>query len=248
MSDDKYHLVIFQGERRAAREILSEGRTEEKLHELADNAHGWALQLIGRMHEGMSPLACSAGCSWCCYLKVAVSEPEVLRIAAYLRAKLSEEQLLVLRARVRQTAEATRGMDGDERFAARIPCPLLEDGNCLAYEVRPLACIGYNSLDVEKCKQAWAEHDPDFVVKSELLQRETAAAIAEGLEQGVRDGGLRGSYLELNEALRIALERDGVAERWLSGRHPFASAVSDEQAERDEQLRLLASAERVSAD
>jgi Putative zinc- or iron-chelating domain len=247
-ANGKYHLRLFQGERRTAREILGEGRTEEKVHELADNAREWATTLIDGLLEAAPPqngIACGADCSWCCYLKVAVNEPEVLRIAAYLRGNLSEEQFLALRARVTEAAEATRGMDGGERFAARIPCPLLQDGNCLAYEVRPLSCIGYNSDDVEKCKHAWQERNPDLAVRCYFPQLQTAAAVAEGLEQGVRDMGLHGSHLELNEALRIALDRDGVTECWLAGRHPFAPAVAPEQVTRDVELRWLVSAEEA---
>jgi Fe-S-cluster containining protein len=233
-------LPLLRTERTVAREILRAARTAEQTCVLVDAAHAFARTAIAEDHRDAppaAPLACASGCGWCCYSRVVVTEAEVLRIVAYLRAQLTAAELDALRARVRAIDEVTHGQTSEERFQTRVVCPLLRDGACTVHEVRPLACVGYNSSDASVCERAWRDANPRDVIPSYTMQVETAAAVHVGMVQGVRDAGLRASALELNAALRVALEREGIAERWLEGRHPFAAAVvHDAQQSLDELL------------
>ena len=72
----------------ATLEIISEGKTPEKIREVADNAEGWLSLILARLKEKTRPcLGCpdGGGCTYCCYQGVVATVPEILLVAEYLR-------------------------------------------------------------------------------------------------------------------------------------------------------------------
>ena len=100
------------------------------------------------------PVACRAGCSHCCYMRVQVTAPEVIFLIQFIRETFTEVKLQQLISRLQETDGTTHGMSEEERGESGIPCPLLVDNHCSAYEVRPLECRGYVSMSVDACREA----------------------------------------------------------------------------------------------
>lgn len=127
------------GEQRVAREMLSMGRSLPILYDLARNAEGLTDSLVQHVQsQNVRKVACKAGCSWCCNLRVTVTPPEVLTITSYLQYALSEQEYQIFKNRVEAAANKVYELTADERFFARIPCPLLVDDLCSVYEFRPV--------------------------------------------------------------------------------------------------------------
>lgn len=104
--------------------------------------------------------ACKDGCAACCHLFVAVPPGVAEAIAAHIEATFSETQQATLLVRLNEAAAAA--VEAKEPVRLRRRCPLLgEDDRCLVYEVRPLACRGFTSTSVSRCRQI--VFDPAFV-------------------------------------------------------------------------------------
>ncbi|WP_434048989.1 MULTISPECIES: YkgJ family cysteine cluster protein [Sorangium] len=176
------------------------------------------------------PIACAAGCQWCCYVKVSVTAAEVLRIVEYARANFSDSERETMRERVRAADQVTRGMGFLERGSIQLACPLLVDGRCSVYPVRPLPCIGHNSFDADECRRGYEDTAPDKDHDIELYapQHAIADAANTGLGVGLGEAGLDGTPLELTAALRIALDRENAPDRYAQGRHVFTPARDEE--------------------
>ena len=113
-------------------------------------------------------IACSRGCCFCCHMRVVVTAPEILRIAAFFEHTYSVEEREALARRVATTGEQTRGMSDEARGDARLPCPLLVPNECSVYPVRPLDCRAYNSRSVAACRDAFESYaDWDVPVDAE---------------------------------------------------------------------------------
>lgn len=178
------------------------------------------------------PIACRAGCATCCVSKVLVLAPEVLRIAAHLRATRTAAELAALEDRVRAADAATRGLSRLERAAARVPCPLLDArGACSIHAVRPIVCAAWSSLDAAACERHFAAPADVPTAPMHRPSYEVANAVLAGLGWAAKEQGLDAAPLELIAALRIALERPNAGERWLARLPVFAAARDAEWQE-----------------
>lgn len=167
------------------------------------------------------PIACRAGCAWCCRLRVGVTAPEVFRIAAYLRSTLSSEDLSDLVLRLATVVSRTRGLDWAEHAALNLPCPLLVDERCCVHPVRPLSCRGHNSLDANRCRDYAAQ--PDTVtIPVYTPQQEITDGLRGGLSAGLEAVGLQGEMVELAAAVRLVLAEPEIADLWLTGERVFS--------------------------
>ena len=93
-------------------------------------------------------IPCADGCSACCFDVAWAVKPEVDEIAERVRSMPTAKRARVLE-RTRQWLAGMRaaGLDPDDvhpdlraYHRARLACPLLEAGRCLAYDLRPLSC------------------------------------------------------------------------------------------------------------
>lgn len=169
--------------------------------------------------RGLAAVECRKGCSFCCHIKVTATPLEVIRIAMALGA---DRGPIVL-----STADAIAGLDNRQRLALGVPCPLLIEGACSVYAVRPLTCRALLSRSASLCERQFktnvAQGDA-LAVPSPLTPRLLAASLINGQIAALRDLGLAGHPVELVSAL-AALERDpDLFVRWLSREDVFARA------------------------
>lgn len=210
--------AVAEGERRALARCFD--GTEEGAIEAARVASQRASEL-GRAalerEPPPSPIACERGCHACCSAKIIIAAPEALRIAAYLRATRSAGELDALVAKVREVDAVTHGLSRAERAALNVPCPLLDEGICSIYEVRPLVCRGWTSLDAAACARHFTDPEREPSAPVYAQSHELAGAVLAGLKGAVGDVGLDGALLEFVAALRVVLERPNAGARWLQG-------------------------------
>ena len=172
---------------------------------------------------GDSRTACSKGCSYCCHMRVVVTAPEVLRIAAFIEETFSVEEREALARRVAATDEQARGMSDEAWGAARLPCPLLVADECSVYPVRPLDCRAYNSCSVAACRDAFESY-ADWDVPVDAEHQSFYKSVQAGLLQALAGSGRPASLLELTAALRVILEDPDAILRWCAGENVFAAA------------------------
>lgn len=190
------------------------GRFEDELHQI-DPPKG--------------RIACRAGCSACCHMRIVVTPFELAFLAEFIRDQFSSTQLEDLRLRLAETDELTRGMSDEERGRAQIYCPLLVDDKCSAYPARPFECRGYLSMNVDACRRSAKNYD-EWDVPMYFSQYTLYKTSQAGLKK--RGGPIE--LLELTAGLRIAIEDPNAIEQWLSGEDSFRDAripASDRESE-----------------
>lgn len=220
---------LLEAARRAAAAQLTASGAPERTTQAAIGAMSVSDELR-RYHLEVVPapqaIACHAGCSWCCHMKVSLTAPELFALVEYLENSVSELARERIKARAAELSQDPRIFSSDAKIEARIPCALLSDqGACLVYPARPLACRGYNSLDAEACRQA-LDDDGQVIEWNEPLVRESAA-VALGFLAGIEDAGLAAELLELTSGLHIALSEPNALQRWLAGEPVFEAALAE---------------------
>ena len=168
------------------------------------------------------PLACKAGCSYCCHFKVGARAEEVFQIVDYVRTKFSAPRLQRLQEDVARNAATMRGKTSEEQLAVNLPCALLDNGQCSVYAVRPASCRKFHATDVAGCKQSFDEPEnlaiPHSMVPGLL---HTGDAHVKGLRQAFADSGYDGYTYELNAALAAALSDGTPKRRFEKGKKAF---------------------------
>jgi len=214
-------------------QMLAEDWSAEGVARAAEDVEAWVDELSAEVTERIppkEPIACKAGCSFCCHLKVLVTAPEVIRLVAHLRATRSPDELDALRAHVAATDDKSRGMTTQQRMTARIPCPLLVDAKCSAYEARPLVCRGATSLDVGQCERGF-DMGMDVEIPFYKPQYQVADVLRAAVSNVAFQHKLDGRILELIAALRIALDEPSAGKRWAQRLPAFKAARDAEFAE-----------------
>jgi Fe-S-cluster containining protein len=110
-------------------------------------------------------LACGLDHAQCCSTPVRLTLAEAVYISNRINQKLSGEERLKVIERAVATAQAERqankalgqGREGEYCLSeAGTVCPLLDDGNCLLFEQRPLQCRAFG-LDQSADGGLWGE-------------------------------------------------------------------------------------------
>jgi Fe-S-cluster containining protein len=171
-------------------------------------------------------VACRGGCASCCTLRVAVTAPEVFLIKHYfekLRRARGSEFMRDLISRIEQANRSTQGLDESDRLELGYNCPFIENGLCVIYSRRPLACRGHASLSEVACLDALAGEDVDVPISQPHLM--ARSIIQNAMQSALRDAGLGWGIYELNQALIIALRDDTCEAAWMAGKDVFAAAM-----------------------
>ncbi len=238
-TNDAFVRPLVEGATRITLELFDEHQAPEAIGEVVSNVHEFAGEMARTLTERVDevrrlPLACEAGCSYCCRgTPVLLSAPEALALADHLRRTRTGDELVVLRARVAETLERVKDLDIDQRAEDKTPCPLLdlETGACTAYEARPIACRAYNSCDKARCAEAFEGSIASPVLPSNPILFRATHATGFGLMVASELRGREVGPYELVNALHTALGDASLVEAWHRGEAVFThSKLSDEGA------------------
>lgn len=97
------------------------------------------------------PVDCKKGCEWCCHQPVFALQHETDYLRYFIETHFDEEQKQKIADKAEKKKQAFGFLQEKELLNAKFPCPLLENGACVAYEARPMACRIYLSYNVKSC-------------------------------------------------------------------------------------------------
>ncbi|MFM2423175.1 MAG: hypothetical protein RL291_1705 [Pseudomonadota bacterium] len=219
---DKYLKAGLQ--KRAPRDVLAVAALA-----LADGAKSPA-DLAARQHQAFETasriaapsdkLACAKGCAYCCHVRVLVSVPEAFLIARWVLAKGPTHVL-----EFRQRAQKIAGKSAEQRFGAKLPCPLLVNNVCSAYQNRPLNCRQTTSMAVAPCIEEFEGKPGDVSVPAHYPLHAENARILEAT--ALVAAGKPVVFYELASAVLRILDTPDAEARWMAGDAVFNGLEPD---------------------
>jgi hypothetical protein len=166
--------------------------------EAAAAAHRLADAAIGQTPEA-EQRDCAPGCSFCCHFPVGVTWAEAELLVTAIAAQPALADAVVA------AAKDTRTHSWQQLASSLLPCPLLQDGRCAVYAVRPLGCRGWNSADAAACERAFGPGTQTSVPIDMAAHIAALGASAALLDWCARKGLPEGSR-ELRSALAAMLD------------------------------------------
>lgn len=108
---------------------------------------GWEEEFARNREVHGARIQCRAGCDSCCHQLFQITELEAAEVSRGVQAlseetrrKVQKRSELYLEERAKLTGEGATESWGSLGEGKRLPCPALENGQCLIYDHRPLIC------------------------------------------------------------------------------------------------------------
>ena len=151
-----------------------------------------------------------------------MTPPEALLIGHFVARNFSRDEQDGLKARVARSLhlKAGKGKKKLARLRDQLPCPLLMEGRCSIYPVRPLVCRAMHTFNAEACEQEllggklgpgeYYAHRYEFVW-----------SISSGLQNGCREIGCQTGILDLTRALHDFFSQENPVDKWINGEEVF---------------------------
>lgn len=232
---------FFERERTRARELLAARRDAESVAEVVLAAADRLEPLVAELTDERPP-ACGRGCSRCCHgLKIEASAPEAIAIAQYLSG-LTPEELTATREQMAEEAAFARTLDAATRWREQTPCAFLEDvtGECVIHDVRPFTCRAHTSMSVAQCDTAASDPERLTTIERHPIPAAVFGMAKSALTVACSEVGLDPRSFELTNAVSVALNEPGAAERWARGELVFDAAVTpSDELDAEQSLRSL---------
>jgi Fe-S-cluster containining protein len=145
---------------------------------------------------------CKKGCEWCCHQPVFALDFELEFLNDFIRRNFSKETQKEIRKRATNKNNKLGMLKETDLLNAKFPCPLLENGACMAYSARPMACRIYLSGDVKSCLNFY--HHPEN--KNSIpalfnLPLRTGQMMNEGFKAGLKTAGIKTQEFRIEEKL-----------------------------------------------
>ena len=170
-------------------------------------------------------LACGAGCSICCSLRVDVFAHEVFLIARHIQIHFSPEERAGLIERLAGHSATVLPLTPFEHATRNVVCPLLVDHRCSVYEVRGHACRRHHSQDLAACQFTY-DHPTDLDFPA-AHDRDLFQTLSEAMQHGIdiySQFGFDNTIYELGTALVEALDTPASWDRWRAKEKAFLRA------------------------
>ena len=212
---------------RGAREALQTAKDVRALKAVSSMAH---TQLDHAFAEELSrsgsTIACCAGCFYCCHLKVDVQPRDAFRIVDFIRSHFSPEKQEEVLRKAQINWEKIQPMTYHQHAGANLACPLLQDGRCSVYPVRPSTCRIHHSRRVEPCKESFDNPEslelPDEPVPAVRI---ALASAHYGITKAYEACGYDSKAYDINAALIEAMTNPRSEKRWRDGKAAFPKTM-----------------------
>lgn len=189
---------------------------------LYDAVDGLIESFIQRCKREGKNIDCRKGCYLCCCQTVLVLPYEILPVVTYINKHLSKNDRDEIYERTVKKDNITRHMKVQEFLHYKDPCPLLKNGTCMVYHVRPMACRTYLSSSSAGCKTEY-DNPKDIDIFPDLYEFTIRAGrmMNEGISAYLIGNQIFPTEWQIESSLLTALTDDHAFEQWLDGENIF---------------------------
>ena len=145
---------------------------------------------------------CKKGCEWCCHQPVFALDYEMEYLNDFVRSNFSIDTQNEIKKRAENKNQKLSMLKETDLLNTKYPCPLLENGACMAYEARPMACRIYLSTDVKSCLNFY--HHPESKTSIPALLNLTLRCgqkMNEGFKAALKINGIKTQEFRIEEKI-----------------------------------------------
>jgi Fe-S-cluster containining protein len=145
---------------------------------------------------------CTKDCEWCCHQPVFALDYELEFLNDFICRNFSEETQTEIKKRAGKKNNKLSMLKEIDLLNAKYPCPLLENGACIAYQARPMACRIYLSGNVNSCLNFYHKPQNKTSIPALLnLTLRTGQMMNEGFKAALKTNGIKTHEYRIEEKL-----------------------------------------------
>lgn len=174
------------------------------------------------LDQHRSQLDCKNGCSYCCHYRVDAFTHEIVSIYVHLNMTLKKSSLKTVKNKIEASSNVIEKMTPEQHVRVNTRCPLLVDGKCSVYSVRPTSCAKYYSTSTKACEYLYDNPDEQGSVARPIPELEDSTR----LELQVIDAVLVGhehdnQQYELVTSLKKLFDNPSLIAKWRKSGKPI---------------------------
>ena len=187
-------------------EIFTSGFTQKKLFESVHQIHESIDSFIQSFDEFVTQygkkIHCRKGCSWCCHQPVFALSYELDYLDHFVSKNFTPQKQAEIRKRAKEKKQKLKFLPEKELLNSKVPCPLLENGSCMAYEARPMACRIYLSTNVKTCLDFFYKPEDKKSIPALLdFPMRAGRMMNEGFKSALKTNGMKVDEFRIEEKL-----------------------------------------------
>lgn len=134
---------------------------------------------------------CKKGCDWCCCQSVFVLSYEMDYLNTFIKESLDTQTQNGILVRANNMKKIRSRLKSSDILNSNLPCPLLKNGVCLAYDARPMACRIYLSTNVKTCENFYNHPENDKNIPALLdFPMRAGRMMNEGFKSALKTQGM----------------------------------------------------------
>jgi len=174
----------------------------ESVSEMYSAIDGFIESLTEFAEKQHHRIDCKKGCEWCCHQPVFALDYELKYLKDFISRNLSEETQIEIKRRAGNKNDKLSLLKEIDLLNAKYPCPLLENGACIAYQARPMACRIYLSGNVNSCLNFYHKPQNKTSIPALLnLTLRTGQMMNEGFKAALKTNGIKTQEFRIEEKL-----------------------------------------------
>ncbi len=234
----EFDATFFSDGYRIAEDCLKAGLGEKGISEVCERLYYSIDQLnlsfTSHCKRKDLSVACRKGCCHCCHQSVFVVPYEIFYLKDHMELNLNAELKESIRKTTAAKNDRTCIMKMKQLLHHREACPLLDDnGQCIVYTARPMACRIYLSSDVSSCRNDLEyPFDPNFFPSLYEFPLRAGRMLNEGVCTYLNEQSVIPFEWTLESSLNKVFEDNQAFSKWLKGENLFKTRdVSFEEIE-----------------
>jgi Fe-S-cluster containining protein len=154
--------------------------------------------------EGRS-IDCKKGCEWCCHQPIYALSYEMEYLNAFVKTNFDKQKQDEIKSRAKTKDIKLKSLNEQDLQNSKHPCPLLENGSCIAYQARPMACRIYLSSNVNTCLKFYKNPTDEKSIPALLdFPLRAGRMMNEGFKAAIKTGGLPSVEFRIEEILLVS--------------------------------------------
>lgn len=207
-NQESFEKAFYSDGYKLGMKAVQSGLTKESLFSAIEELYAGINTLCDSLEtyasEQGTPVNCKNGCEWCCHQPIFALSYEMEYLNNFIKTYFDDKLQSEIKSRADSKNNKLKALKESDLLNSKFPCPLLQNGSCIAYDARPMACRIYLSTNVSTCLDFYRNPENEKSIPALLdFPMRAGRMMNEGFKAAIKTGGLETLEFRIEEILLV---------------------------------------------